>query len=177
MHLWNVTTAQFSRYQKVQHQPSAYAFLAHLFLVCSYRRGPLRPMFGTGQSIHPTHLPTHYGRKAHAGCNLHRWRNRDRLQHRHRGSPNLLLPALCPGMGCDHHDRIVHQSTGPVRGHGRQQHCHRSLHPDHSHSDGGQAENPAAAEDWIGIHVCRGILVSVLSRSATPELEELTVLP
>ena len=134
-------------------------------------------MFGTGQNLHPAHLPTHHGRKAHAGCNLHRWSHRDRLQHRHRGSPNLLLPALCPGMGCDHHDRIVYQSTGPLRGHGRQQHCHRSLHPDHSYSDGSQAENPAAAEDWIGIHVCRWILVSALPPSATLLFEELTMFP
>ena len=131
-------------------------------------------MFGAGENFHITYFSTHIIRKAHAVCNLCCGGICMRLQCGNDCSPNLPMSTFCPGLGCDHYLWIVHQSTGRLRHHSCVQHRHRSIHSDHSYSDGDTVKNPAAAEGWIGMHVCRRILVSSRSKGDTDAFENLT---
>lgn len=117
-------------------------------------------MFGAGKNFHSTHFPAHIIRKAHAFCNLYCGGIRNRLQCGDDYSSDFPMSAFRSGLGCDHHLWVVHQSTGRLCHYSCQQHCHRSRHFDHSHSDGGKVKNTATAEDWTRVHVCRRILVS-----------------
>lgn len=113
----------------------------------------------SGQDVAPAHLPPDFNYAETSVCHSCGDDGGGRVQH--CADPGLDLPMQShrPSMGCDHCDRILCQSTRRLCRHGLCQYCDRFCNFDPSGSHRHRPEIAVAAENWVGLDVCRGISV------------------
>ena len=113
----------------------------------------LRPLSRLRKAIPPLSLPPPLTPAPLPNNCVRRHGRRRRLQLRPNLHPHICLPTNPNGLGRSNHRRRMRQQTCRLHRHRRRQHRDRSLHPDHSNSHGREAEDAAAAEIRVDMHV------------------------